>query len=92
MEKTPAYWPNLTFITFTKCQGKLHVIDLNLKGEWKHQGVFFDALWLCRITWAVHTKIDGALDTATHFLQRFSFALHFPHDVDVVLLLYANLI
>lgn len=52
--------------------------------------VFFDGLWLCRITWAVGIRIDGALDTMTNFPSS-SFALHFPHNVDVVLQLYANL-
>lgn len=35
--------------------------------------------------------IDGVLDTATQF-PFFSFALHFLHDVDVGLLLCANLV
>lgn len=52
--------------------------------------VFFDGLWLCRITWAVCIRIDGALDTVTNSPSS-SFALHFPHNVDVVLQLYANL-
>lgn len=51
--------------------------------------VFFDALWLCRITSAVRVKIDGALDAVAHF-PCFSFALHFPRDADEVLSLHTK--
>lgn len=44
-------------------------IDSKPECRWKHEGVcevFFDALWLCRITSAAYVKIDGVLDTVTH--------------------------
>lgn len=51
--------------------------------------VCFGALWLCRTASAVRVKIDGALDAEAHF-PCFSFALHFPHDVDEVLSLHTK--